>query len=80
MTQSLMKSAFPMSTLLYFFTIIAMMSVPPVDAPILKRIAEPTAGRPTAKKSSSSGSSVKGASIGCMRSNPQTILDINMLA
>ena len=78
-TQSLIKRAFPISILLYFLTIMAMISVPPVDALILKRMADPTAGSPTAKKSSSSGSSVNGAFIGCTRSSTQTMPDIKML-
>ena len=42
----------------------AAMSVPPVEEPRLKRMAEPRAGRITAKKSSSISSSVRGRSMG----------------
>ena len=42
----------------------ATMSVPPVEAFMLKRIAEPNAGSITAKMSSSNGWLVNGAGIG----------------
>ena len=44
------------------------MSVPPLEAPILKRMAEPRAGSTMAKHSSSIGWSVKGWSMGKKRS------------
>ena len=53
---------FPMSTLVYFFNIMAITSVPPLDAPILNRMAEPMAGSTIAKISSSNGSLVSGQS------------------
>ena len=52
---SVTRSAFPMSKLEYFFKTIAMMSVPPLDAPILNRMALPSAGRAMAKHSSNIG-------------------------
>lgn len=39
------NNALPMSKLEYFFRIIAMISVPPLEEPMLKRIADPSAGR-----------------------------------
>ena len=52
---SLTSSALPMSRLVYFLRIIATMSVPPLEALQLKRIAEPTAGSIIAKHSSRNG-------------------------
>lgn len=54
----------PMSTLVYFFRIMAITSVPPLDAPILNKIAEPKAGSKIAKTNSSRGSLVSGWLIG----------------
>jgi hypothetical protein len=62
------SSARPTSMPVYFFRIIAIMSVPPVEAPMLKRMAAPRAGRRTAKKSSSIFSPVKGRERGKNRS------------
>ena len=53
--ESLTSSALPVSSVEYFFRIIATTSVPPVEAPVLKSMAEPTAGSSMAKNSSSSG-------------------------
>lgn len=58
------KSIEPIFRLVCFFTIIAMISVPPLDAPILKRRAEPIPGSNTAKISSKKGSFVSGSLIG----------------
>lgn len=69
----------PMSKLEYFFRIIAMISVPPLDAPILKRIAEPRAGRTIAKQSSSIGWSVKGSDIGYSLSMTDNAIERRML-
>ena len=44
MSASLTSSALPISRLVYFLRIIATISVPPLEALQLKRIAEPTAG------------------------------------
>ena len=44
MSVSLTSSALPISRLVYFLRIIATISVPPLEALQLKRIAEPTAG------------------------------------
>ena len=49
------NNALPMSKLEYFFRIIAMMSVPPLEDPILNRTAEPSDGSAIAKQSSSIG-------------------------
>ena len=57
----------------------ATMSVPPEDASRLKRIAEPTAGKLTAKISSMRGWEVIGAFIGMMRSSPHVSPDISRL-
>lgn len=42
--RSVKKRAAPMSVLVCFFKIMATMSVPPLDAPMLKRMADPKAG------------------------------------
>ena len=63
-----MSKARPISKLEYFLRIMATMSVPPLEAPILKRMAEPRAGSTIAKHSSSIGWSVKGWSMGKKRS------------
>ena len=52
--------------------IMATISVPPVEAPMLKTMAAPTAGSSTAKISSSRVSSVKGAGMGQMASQTET--------
>ena len=53
MNTSATSSARPMSSPVNFLRIMAVMSVPPVLAPKLNSSAEPSAGRITAKKSSS---------------------------
>ena len=45
----------PILKLEYFFKIIAIISVPPLEDPILKRIAEPSAGSAIANITSSIG-------------------------
>ena len=52
---SVIKRACPISTLEYFFRIMAMISVPPLEEPMLNRIAEPRDGSAMAKQSSSIG-------------------------
>ena len=52
---SVIKRACPISTLEYFFRIMAMISVPPLEEPMLNRIAEPRAGSAMAKQSYSIG-------------------------
>ena len=47
------ESALPMSRLVFLFTIMARMSVPPVEPPTSKAMALATAGRSTAKHRSS---------------------------
>ena len=64
MSRSLSSSAPPMSALVCFFTIIATMSVPPEDAPMLNSTAELNAGSATAKSRSSMGWVVSGSWIG----------------
>ena len=73
-------STVPMFMLEYFFKIMAMMSVPPLDAPILKRIAVPTAGRKMANISSKSGWLVSGALNGQKRSRSDKLTDMTMVA
>ena len=68
-----------MSKLEYFFRIMAMMSVPPLEAPILNRMADPSAGSATAKQSSSMGWSVSGLSMGQMRSMAERATESRML-
>ena len=58
------NNAEPIFNFVYFRRIMAMISVPPLDASILKKIAELTAGNATAKINSNNGSSVSGAAIG----------------
>ena len=73
------NNALPMSKLEYFFRIIAMISVPPLEEPMLKRIADPSAGRAMAKHNSSIGSSVKGECIGKSRSSTESETERRML-
>ena len=58
-TASEMNKARLISRFVYFFKIIATISVPPEDAPTLNVIAEPIAIQPIAKISSRRGSPVK---------------------
>ena len=55
MKKSARNRALPMSALVYFLRIMAMMSVPPVEAPTLNSTAAPTEGSSTPKISSSRG-------------------------
>ena len=71
------NNALPMSKLEYFFRIIAMISVPPLEEPMLKRIADPSAGRAMAKHNSSIGSSVKGECIGKSRSSTESETELS---
>ena len=64
MIRSVKSKAFPILMLVYFFKIIATISVPPLEAPILNKSAEPTAGRKIPKASSRMTSSVRGCVIG----------------
>ena len=68
-TTSEISRARPTSMPVYFFRIMAAMSVPPEEASMLKRMAEPRAGRITAKKSSSTSWSVRGALMGNTQEN-----------
>ncbi len=74
------NSARPTSVPVCFCTIIAMMSVPPEEAPILNRMAEPNEGRTTAKIKSSIGSSVTGWLIGKNFSRAETKTESATLA
>ena len=62
-----------MSKLVNFFSIMARISVPPVEPWVLKRMAEPRAGRMTPKNSSSSFSSVRGPDRGTSHSSPASM-------
>ena len=53
--RSVTSRAFPMLKLVYFFIIMATTSVPPLDAPILNRTAEPMEGSAMANISSKRG-------------------------
>ena len=64
MTMSDRSRARPTSNPVYFFRIMAAMSVPPVEAFRLKRMPEPRAGRMMAKKASSILLVVRGAERG----------------
>ena len=66
---SLSRIALPISTLMYLCKIIATISVPPVDAPMLNTMPLARAGSATAKHSSSRVSSVKGRDMGNSFSN-----------
>ena len=70
----------PMFMLVYFFKIMAMTSVPPEDAPMLNRIAEPIAGSIMANTSSSIGWSVRVPCIGTSASSACRLTDITMVA
>ena len=69
---SLAIRAEPMFKEVCLVRIMATISVPPVDAPMLKTMALPMAGSSTAKISSSRVSSVKGAGMGQMASHSET--------
>ena len=73
------KSAVPIFMLECAFKIMAMMSVPPLEAPMLNRIADPIAGRKIAKISSSIGWSVMVPVIGIKRSSALKLNDMSML-
>lgn len=73
------SNAFPISKLLYFLIIIAMISVPPLDEPILKRMAEPSAGSAIAKQSSNIVWSVRGWVIGQTRSKTESATESRIL-
>ena len=79
MKKSVARRAFPMSALVYFFMIMAMISVPPLEAPMLNRIADPTAGRAMANASSRRGWSVSGCYIGQIRSRRDNVTDKRIL-
>ena len=70
----------PMLRLVYFLSIMAMISVPPLEAPRLKRMAVPTAGRKMANSSSSRGSVVSGLLKGQTRSSRDRLMDMTILA
>ena len=69
-----------MLRLVYFLSIMAMISVPPLEAPRLKRMAVPTAGRKMANSSSSKGSVVRGLLKGQTRSSRDRLMDMTILA
>ena len=75
MKKSTTSKALPIWHLKYFFTTIAMMSVPPVEEPMLKSIAEPHAGRKTPNNSSMNGWSVSGWVSGVTVSNSLSITE-----
>ena len=74
-----MSNALPISKLLYFLIIIAIISVPPLDEPILKRMAEPSAGSAIAKQSSNIVWSVRGWVIGQTRSKTESATESRIL-
>jgi len=73
-------STVPIFMLVCFFMIMAMISVPPLDAPILNKIAVPMAGRKIANISSRSGSEVRGFVNGQIRSRRERLTDITTVA
>ena len=73
-------STVPMFKLVCFFKIMAMMSVPPLEAPMLNRMALLMAGRKMANINSKSGSVVSGRSRGHTRSSTERPRDITTLA
>ena len=68
-----------MLTLVWRLRIMATISVPPLEACMLNKMALPTAGRATAKTSSSRGWLVMGASMGQMNSSPHVAQDRSRL-
>ena len=76
-TKSEAIRALPIFRLVYFFKIMATISVPPLEASMLNSSAEPKAGRRMAKKSSSIGSLVKGLSMGKSHSSPWVNTDMS---
>ena len=79
MRRSTTKRAEPMLKLVYFFRIMARISVPPPEAPMSKRMAALKAGRKIAKISSSTGWVVRGWDIGRIFSMPLKATDISTL-
>ena len=78
--RSTSSKALPIFMLVCFFKTMATISVPPLDAPILNRMADPKPGQKIAKISSSSGSWVRGLVRGHSRSNAERLKDISILA
>lgn len=72
------RSAVPIFMLECAFKIMAMISVPPLDAPMLNKTADPTAGRKIAKISSSIGWSVMVPANGTKRSRALKLKDISI--
>lgn len=64
----------------YFFKIMAMMSVPPLDAPILKRIAVPTAEGKWQTSALRAAGWWSGALNGQKRSRSDKLTDMTMVA
>jgi hypothetical protein len=62
--KSTTNNVVPILKLVYFLKIIANISVPPPDAPILNKMAALIAGKVTANINSNTGSSVIGPAIG----------------
>ena len=62
--RSTRNSAPPIFSFVYFFKIMAIISVPPPEAPTLNKMAELAAGSTIAQISSSTGCEVSGADIG----------------
>ena len=60
--------------------IMAIISVPPLEAPILNRIAVPIAGRKIANISSRSGSVVRGCVMGYILSSTERLTDMTTVA
>ena len=79
MKRSTRNRALPMFRWVYFFKIMARMSVPPPDASILKNTAEANDGRVMANIISSTGSLVSGFSIGKIYSAAQSTTEVNTL-
>ena len=69
----------PILKLEYFFKIIAIISVPPLELPMLNKIADPKAGSAIAKHSSRIGWSVNGSFIGQMRSRKESVNESKIL-
>lgn len=73
------SNARPISRDVYFFNIMAIISVPPLEAPTLNKMADPRAGSIIAKQSSKNGSLVKGKDKGESHSSTEIEVDNKIL-
>ncbi len=76
--ESPIKSDFPIFKFVYLFIIMAIISVPPLDADKLNKIEEPTAGIKTAQNNSNNLLSVKGVVWGIILLSKRAVKEFSM--